>query len=272
MKSFNDTKDGVEILFKDSILKRFPNYARFWEKFYGYKNEFLPNLRPYGLRFPVNYNTKSRVRIENIYHEINIVYYHIFCSLSSAYYELENFKNSSSSHKLTKNFILIHSINSFYLNIGICRDMVNRLIKLILIDLANEDMKIPTKCKECGQGELGYLNSFNDYLHKKKYRFAKKFEGWKSRINKIRSRLSHYGSIGFIIDPNSGEEYMPDKLARDQTWKKDWEQIKTGNKRRVIDSINYDLKATEEILNLLFNIFIKKFQESLNKEKIKINY
>lgn len=271
MKSFNEGKDNIEILFKNSILQRFPNYAIFWEKFIGYRDDALPNLQPYGLKFPKNYSKTKRQKVEKIHLEINQIHHHIFCSLSGAHYELNNYLSNYLSSGAKSVFIRHNSLNSFYFHIGVCRDMINRLVKYILIELANENIRKPIKCDKCKKPiEFGYLNAFHEYLKDKDDELAKRFDEWKSRINKIRSRLSHYGSIGKLI--NNREEFIPKKFSKKKHWFDDHEEMNKGNIETVKYSLDNDLKETEELLNILYDLFISKFEEFLEREKILINY
>lgn len=271
MKSFNDTKDDIEILFKNRILQRFPNYAIFWENFIGYKDDTSTGFKPYGLIFPKKYLNNKKGKITKKYEKINVIHHHIFCSLSGAHFELENYlSNLTIGGRGT--FIRHNAVNSFYIHIGICRDMIGILVKYILLDLAEEKIRELKKCDKCNSIiENGHLNAFYDYLKNDNEELADCFSEWKSRVSKIRARLSHCGSIGKLMD-NTGEEYILKKFSTNATWFDDHDEMRKGNKKRIIDSLEDDLKETEELLNQLYNLFISKFQEFLDKENIKMDY
>ena len=271
MKSFNDTRDPIEIIFKNRILKRFPNYAIFWETFIGFREDKLPNPCPYGLIFPESYDVKEKQRVEKSYLTINMICHHLFCSLAIAEDSLDNYLRNI-PRKPTPNayFESFYSLNGFYLNLGICRDMINRLIAEIIVNLLKVDLQIE-ECDTCNNRKPGYLDAFIPYLEKEDSDLVLNFKEWKSRIGRIRSRLNHQGRPGIVIKKDG--EYMPKHLPRKADWKNDHDEvINKGNGIRVTDAMEKDLEDSEKIINALFDIFIIKLKSFFDKEGISVNY
>ena len=88
------TKDAIEQLYSHVVLKGFPLYATFWEKFIGVKDKSVRGfLRPYGLKIPAVLRSEKK-EINNIYLEITYIHYTLFCHLAGAHYQIDELKKS----------------------------------------------------------------------------------------------------------------------------------------------------------------------------------
>lgn len=269
MKSFDNTRDSIEREFKDGILKHFPNYARFWEEFIGFAGKEPINLRPYGLIFPTTTNPPNEKRIKSAYLDINNIHYHLFVSLAGAHYFLETFMKTKNCKTDFEFFLTENSLTHFYLSLGICRDMVNRLVAEILVELCQEISKKPRTLQE-------YLDSFVVYLKQNHQTdLSNDFKTWKEKVSMFRTRLSHYGEIakGITYTPQGREIFIPKDLAKRKPYFDDFERIKIGEVEEASNAMVQGLIMTEKLLNRLYlEVFIPKYRDFLKKANIRINY
>jgi len=270
MKQFAESKDPVEILFKSEIEPRFPNYSKFWEQFIGFREDHLPKLLPYGLTFPENYDKDKKQKIADAYSKILESNYHLFRSLANVHFDVRDYLSNYKVPGPKCYFIRSKAFDSFYLNLGICRDMVSNLVESILIEICGEAISKSKECNVCHKKNKSTLDEFYEYLKQSNQQFAEDFKNWKSRVGKIRSRLNHINPIGKQVYP-TGEEFITREFYRG-TLGDDWNKMRSDNKIEIREVLENDLEKTEKLLNLLYTFFSGKLKDGLSKEKIVITY
>lgn len=270
MIEFKDTKDGIESEYLEEIIPYFGNYALFWKIFIGMRKEMFEKHnvpRPYGLLFPEKFNLNDKENLIKVYKDINRIVYSLFCSLACSHRQIRFYLNAKYDD-MGNITIRYDSFNCFYLNLGICRDMLANLIKIILVDLCNE------KIKKDKDGN--YIPFFKIWLKKEMPSLSEKFNNWTKKISAIRARISHWGSIGKILDRISdskiAEEYFPLEIKRDSHWYEDHKEVNEGKRIRGDFMLIKDLQDSHEILDGLFEIFIIKYKKFLEDNKINIDY
>ena len=85
----DDSQDSVERLYAPHVLRCFPNYGRFWERFVGQRADPKSGtLRPYGLRYPGLMSRRQRNRLDRDYEVVCMQGYSVFVHLAGAHYQL----------------------------------------------------------------------------------------------------------------------------------------------------------------------------------------
>jgi len=119
MKKFpNDSRDEFEIRYGESILKLFPSYGTFWEKFIGNDEKYNDALLPGKLEFPKNFPSKKKDKIIKNQLIFSKISYSIFCNLISAEKQFNEYEKSL---KISNNHFLFWAIESYecaYFHIG----------------------------------------------------------------------------------------------------------------------------------------------------------
>ena len=62
----NDSRDAIEIRYGDEVVKSFPSYGEFWEKFIGDNNKYPTVLRPRDPKFPANFSDNEKMKFREI--------------------------------------------------------------------------------------------------------------------------------------------------------------------------------------------------------------
>lgn len=120
-----DTRDVIEKLFANEILRRFPQYGTFWEEFIGRKSESTLALRPYGLTFPNTMEHVARSKLEKSYNKLIVRHYSLFCELAGAHYQFDRARESQSqSAGAQKHFLFWESFSNFYQHLGNMRNLL----------------------------------------------------------------------------------------------------------------------------------------------------
>ena len=245
------TKDAIEQLYGPEIIKLFPNYSIFWKKFIGDPKKDVPV--PYGLIFPSTI-TKRQEYIEEIYDEICMGHYSLFCHLAGTHFQLENLKKIL---KLTdfkrKYFEHWETFEVCYFHLGCVFYQMYHLWSLIFVLKKEGKASIKKKLKNyldrVGQGSL-----------------RKKIDKLDEEIKELRDNIVHFSRVASEV--HFGEFYIPLKTTR-KTWEK---QHQTEEWLETSRKIEKDLQETEILINSIHDLLIKEFGEFLRTNDIKINY
>ncbi len=91
----DDSQDSVERLYAPRVLRYFPNYGRFWERFVGQRADPQSGtLRPYGLHCPMPMSKRQRNRLDRDYEVLCMQAYSVFVHLAGAHYQLEELRRA----------------------------------------------------------------------------------------------------------------------------------------------------------------------------------
>jgi hypothetical protein len=253
------TKDTVEQLFGSEITRLFPNYSAFWEEFIGDPKKDIPLA--YGLIMPPDIDQKRKKSIEEIYDEICMAHYSLFCHLAGTHFQQENmrrilklddFKRKYFEHWETFEVCYFHLGSAFY--------QMYHLWGLIFL-LRNEVTR----------DEEGYFHppiktKLQDYLRDNNQNsLCGKAYTLVEEIKNLRDSIVHFSRVASEI--HFGEFYIP-KTVEPEAWKEQHETeewLETSKKTRM------DLEETEKLINSIHYFLIKEFRDFLAANKIKIN-
>lgn len=94
------TKDPIEILYGSTVTTLFPNYAEFWCNYVGNPKFRVP--KSYGLLYKSSVSETERKRRNDIYQEICMVHYSLFCHLAGAHFQIDNLRKIKKTTKSWK--------------------------------------------------------------------------------------------------------------------------------------------------------------------------
>ena len=262
-KRFESTRDGIEKAFKDILIPSFPNYAIFWEDFYGFKEKIWWGLEPYGLKFSTKIQGMKKRKINGIYKKINARYYHLFTHLAGAYTQIKTYEKCFESDDLQEAFKSAVALDIFFFHLGVVQDMLGLLIKYILKDLSGSNL--PKDCKL--KGFSNHIKNNNKVLHKK-------IDSWRKKVHMFRTRVTHISGIGkqFVMGDGGNFVLIPEKIKISGDWWQDGRRVKGSKVKEISDFMNEALEETLYICNEIFGLLIKEYHKYLSNKGIKINY
>lgn len=270
MRRFWEVKDPVEIIYGHEVINNFPNYAVFWEKFYGFREDIFKtkqDSRPYGLIFNKEVD-KNKI---DIYKKINLTYHHLFYSLASMHHHLKRYSKHN-RQKTIHSFIRDDSFRCFYFNLSVCRDMLNNIIGLILHDGLKE-----LEPDENKHFIIPFCDKSSDELI-----YSEDIKKWSTYVSNIRARLVHLSSIGKFVEIKKSDtgrvednlviETIPKNIIKDNHWYDDHKNIEKEGGVNVYLVLDSDLYYAKFIFNEIFKILIKKYEDYLRVNSINIDY
>lgn len=246
--SLQDSKDPLEQLYGNTILKNFPNYERFWVKFIG--DPKAERSEPYEYVFPSNMETEKESIVKE-YERIQMVHYSLFCHLAGAHFQLRELENALDiKDRMEKHFRHWEHFEVGYVHLGSVFYMLESLWRIVL-----------------------KLNKYpSDFRHIDAYLKLKGKDGLISRIEEVKTSLTirrdqavHYGRMFAWSDTD--RFYVPLKVHRDMKWS-------NGNKITgwiPTDTIlGDDILETEKLINALHGILIGEYEDFIIKKGIEI--
>lgn len=253
MKNFKrDSKDCIEQLFKKDILKKFPLYATFWNKFIGNK-EKAP-LKPYGLKIPISLRARKN-DILNAYLEITYAHYTLFCRLAGAHFQLKELRRSLKyKNSWKKHFRHWEHFEVFYMHLGSAMYQVYHLWKLLFL------------LKRNNGGPKKLLEDF--LISKREKHLFNEIEAIDNEIIILRDNITHYSRVIHLPLADGGYA-IPLKNKRNASWKKQ-ARAKLFYETRM--KCQNDLGNFEEIINKLHQILMDEMDAYFVSNRIKINY
>jgi len=264
MKYFSrDTKDCIEKLYRGVIIKEFPLYATFWNRFIGVKeNQKTGYLRPYGLRFPPLPRTTVK-DICSAYLELTYAHYTLFCNLAGAHFQLGELKRSLKITDFTKrHFRHWEHFEALYLHLGICMYQIYHLWGLIFL--------LQGKLNRNNAGIIkGAEGKLRDLLKRKRKTYlCLDIDKINKEIKIIRDNITHFARIAHRILPN-GDYAIPHRIVKNVHWDK---QLKTKEYQETTIKAKTDLNNIEKIFNKLHQIMLVEFDNYLNINGIRVKY
>jgi len=244
------TKDAIEQLYGLEIIKLFPNYSIFWEEFIGDPKKDTPV--PYGLLFP-SIKAERRGQIEEIYHEICMAHYSLFCHLAGTHFQLETLEKALKLNDFRKKYFEhLEAFEVCYFHLGSAFYQMYHLWGLIFRLKKEEKGSIKSKLE--------------DYLVKASQgSLCKKIDELDKGIKNLRDYIVHFSRGASEV--HFGEFYIPLKVTR-ETWQK---QHKSEEWLETSRKIKKDLKDTEELINSIHDFLIKEFRDFLKANNVRVN-
>lgn len=259
MKIFlQNTKDVVEQLYGSEITKLFPNYAKFWEEFIGDPKKARPVS--YGLLFDSSISTKDQGQINEIYDEICMAHYSLFCHLAGTLFQLENLKNILKlDDSKKKYFEHWETFEVCYFHLGSAFYQMYHLWGLIFL--------LKKELTRDNKGRIrGIKKRLKNYLNNEgQGSLCRKIDELDEGIRDLRNSIVHFARGAAKIV--SGEFWIPLRVQQ-KTWVT---QHRTNKWLETSAKTKKDLEETEKLINSIHNFLIKEFREFLRKNRIRVN-
>jgi len=254
-----ETKDTVEQLYGHEVIKLFPNYSAFWEEFIGDPKKEIPVA--YGLLFPSGIKTERKEEIEEIYDEICMAHYSLFCHLAGTHFQLENMKRILRLDDFKRKYFEHWEIFEVcYFHLGSAFYQVYHLWGLIFM-LKNEVSR-----DKRGRFKPSIKNKLKNYLDcSGQGSLSGKMNELDEGIKDLRDDIVHFARGASEV--HFGEFHIPKKIES-KAWKK---QHETEEWLETSKKIRRDLEETEKLINSIHDFLIREFRGFLKTNNIKIN-
>ena len=197
--SLNDSKDSIEQLYGDIILKNFPNYEVFWLKFIG--NPKAERPEPYTYNYPQTMRDEDKEVIQKRYARIQITHYSIFCQLAGSHFQLEKLKASENKEGNEKYFRHWEHFEVGYFHLGSVFYLLEVLWNVVI------------KLKAVSRHKFGksFLISRNENS------LAQKLVKTQENVKTIRNLMVHRGRA-FTSFSHKGKFYIPLTVNMNMLW------------------------------------------------------
>ena len=254
-----NTKDIVEQLYGSDVTKLFPNYAKFWEEFIGDPRKNIPVA--YRLLFDLSISTKDKEQINEIYDEICMAHYSLFCHLAGAHFQLENLKNILKlDNSKRKYFQHWETFEVCYFHLGSAFYQMYHLWGLIFL------LKKEVTRDANGRIRPSIKEKLKNYLSNQgQSSLRSKIDELDKEIMDIRNSIVHFSRGAAKIISN--EFWIPFKIEQ-RTWAR---QHQTNQWLETSGKIKKNLEEIEKLINSMHSFLIKEFREFLIKNQIRVN-
>jgi hypothetical protein len=244
----------IEQLYGEEILKNFPNYEKFWQKFIGNPN--ADKVQPYNYRYPDNMTNEERSKIENSYLKIQMAHYTLFCHLAGAHFQEKELQSVQGfkDHK-EKYFRCCEHFEAAYMHIGSVFYVLETLWCTILRLIGHKE----------GKKGLGKLVKFLET--KGENRLAERLVEIDENMMNRRHLPVHYSRI--FVTWHQGEMYVPLNVQEKMLWSEGFETIEW---RRSDRQLHFDLVRTERLVNGLHEVLIEEYGTFIARKNIVIDY
>jgi len=241
----NDSRDAIEIRYGDEVLKSFPSYGEFWEKFIGDNNKYPTVLRPRDPKFPANFSDNEKMKFREIQQWLSKVSYSIFCNLISTEEQLVQYSKTLPIPNEYFYFWAIESFECGYFHIG---------------NITYSLKSLWGKVKNSFFEPINKKQNMNEYLTTNS-----KEKNWNELRNgepiAIRDDIVHFGRHIFTFQ--FGELYLPlNILPRQYLWSKMKIEGWIPASKKLESHINLAYQTCEDIFSLVIpeieNYLIKK--------------
>lgn len=262
MLSFDeDVIDPIERTWKSEICKRFPEYARFWEKWIGTRpGRGLLDLDSYELIFGGAQSPDDRESILRRYEKVRQSHYAIFFNLAHVHSSLERLcvsltnQKESAAPTLSPQAVSDASfmIASSWRFLGDAFNMLDAFVTSVL------RINVQMKPKESG---LVWLKSNMDSVELVKH-YEDVFE---NRIRGFRDLYTHHPPHPIAVD-QEGNWLMaacPPENWDDLTWTEQVGRMKRGELVEVTALLHDSLDETESIFNSVWPMLSHEMQKRL---------
>lgn len=248
--SLQDSKDAIEQLYGNVVLRYFPNYEKFWAKFIGNPN--AERVEPYRYVFPSGMNVKEKDRIFKGYERVQMVHYSLFCHLAGAHFQLKELENTENIQDPKERYFKHwEHYEVGYMHLGSAFYMLESLWKTIL-----KLKGYPKKLRELKQ----YL------ISKEQNEFVKRLDEVKTSVKIRRDQAVHYGRM--FTRSHKGRFYVPLEVHRDMKWS---ERIETAEWIKTDVKLREDIIETEKLIDALHDFLISEYEGFVIQKDIQIN-
>ncbi len=242
-----DSYDAIERLYGNIVLKDFPKYGEFWERFVG-RDINLKSMRWYPIKFPKSFSGKNRREFYRFREEICMAHYSLFCNLAGAYFQLDELKKTINQCQ-TEEGLFRHweHFECFYFHLGACFFQIFHLWEIL-------PRSINLKLEE-------YLKQ--EHLTKR----WGKFKNFHKRTSILRNNIMHYSRgahkqmEGFCYIPRMVKKGDV-KEEKMELWSR---QLKRKMWERTDSRMKSDFKRSLQVLNQIHGIFVVEFGKILAK-------
>ena len=249
--SLQDSKDPVEQLYGNDVLKYFPNYEIFWVEFIG--NPTAKRAEPYKYMFPPDMRSHEKDRILREYERIQMVHYSLFCHLAGAHFQLEELENTENIQEpKEKYFRHWEHYEAGYTHLGSVFYMLESLWKIVL-----KLKRYPERFRELRQ----YL------ILKEENELVKRLDELEIGVKIRRDQAVHYGRMFAWLYKD--KFHVPLKVYRDMKWS---ESMKTTEWVRTNIRLSEDIIETEKLINDFHTFLIREYKDFIDEKNIQINY
>jgi hypothetical protein len=254
-----NTKDVVEQLYGEKVTRFFPNYAEFWLKFIGDPKKDTPT--EYGLTFDSKMKTEDKEEVTEIYKEIRMAHYSLFCNLAGTHFQAEKIESilklPDSKEKIFEHW---ETFEVCYIHLGSVFNQMYHLWGLFFL-LEGQVTRKNHQFRPSARKKL------EEYLNKKgQGDFVKRIIAIEETVKAIRDSVVHYSRLPSI--PIDREFRIPFNVKQ-VVWEK---QFKDGKSLETGRKIKLDLKETEKLINDLHSFLINEIEAFLKKRLVKVNY
>lgn len=248
--SLQDSKDAIEQLYGDDILKYFPNYEKFWRKFIGNPN--AERIEPYNYVFPSGMDPEEKDRILREYERVQMVHYSLFCHLAGAHFQLKELENTENiEDPKVRYFRHWEHYEVGYVHLGSVFYMLESLWNIVL------------KLK----GYPESLRELKAYLKSKgRNELVKGLDEVKTALKIRRDQAVHYGRM--FARSHEGKFYVPLKVYRDMKWS---ESNETTEWIGTVVKLREDIIETEKLIDALHEALINEYEGFVTQKNIQIN-
>jgi hypothetical protein len=247
----------IERAYSADVLNLFPEYGCFWQKFIGVKShsDFPGRIFSYGLRFPSDFEEGERTHIGQVYEEITMAHYSLFCHLAGAHFQIRQLERTIGlSNPQTNQIEHWEAFEVTYLHLGIVFNETHHLWNL-LATLKDASTNSGTQLMK------------NVLVAANKPKIYTEFEQLEIDIKARRNNVTHYSRGASWIW--NGKLYVPLKQTQNTPWTvelqgKEW--IETLPKAKT------DLRYVEITINSIHAHLIELFETFLNEKRILVDY
>jgi hypothetical protein len=249
------TRDSIEILYHDKVLKHFPLYKKFWETFIGVRVEVAGvKLRPYRLNVPTALKPQEN-DLNDLHEKICMIHYASFCHLASALSELEELTNSEKiDEPQLRLFKHWQAFEAAYLHLGAAWQEIKILWEYIDIKFRTLSMRT--------SGNRAIWNFFDSNNVTKT-----KLEDMQKGIIEFRNSIAHFARV---VHRNKDRGYeIPTNVGTNLSWTT---ASNATNWIRTNDKLSKDIVTIEECFDLTHKDLIIEFEKILTTHGIKVDY
>jgi hypothetical protein len=257
----NGTKDPIEKLYGSTITTIFPNYARFWLDFIGNPNYRVP--KAFGLLYNSSISRAERERVNDIYQEICMAHYSLFCHLGGAQFQIDNLKKLGNSNidSYQKYFEYWEAFEIGYFHFGCAFYQLYHLWGLFFL-LKGEVVQNSPGNFDLGPKSLliNYLKNYNEIT------ILAEMKKLDDSVKVLRDNIVHFsrGSSKYL----NGEFLIPAEFER-QIWSK---KHKTKNWLETFRLINEHVIRIERLFDHIHLYLIVELKDYFEKKGIAVNY
>lgn len=239
--SLKKSKDMIEQLYGEEILKNFPNYEKFWLKFIGNPN--ANRVEPYTYRYPDDMTVEERGKIENSYVKIQMAHYTLFCHMAGAHFQEKELEAAQGLNDCKeKYFRCCEHFEAAYMHIGSVFYVLETLWCTVLRLIGHKE----------GKKGLGKLVKFLETEGKND--LALRLKKIDENMMNRRHLPVHYSRV--FVTWHQGDMYVPINVREKMLWSQGNETIEW---RRSDRQLNSDLAQTEKLVNDLHEALIEKY-------------